>query len=67
MRQVHTNFIAATGVGRVVGQDLDGSTGFVEAEVMGGGFMGETHGVVAARNDAGIGRGALLEGNGCQN
>ena len=49
--EVHTNFVTSDGVFGVVGGDVDGAAGFVEAEMVGGGLVGETHGVVATGGD----------------
>ena len=49
--EVHANFVAGGSVFGVVGGDVDGAAGFVEAEMVGGGFVGEAHGVVATGGD----------------
>lgn len=49
--EVHANFVTSGGVLGVVGGDFDGAAGFVQAEMVRGGFVGETHGVVSARSD----------------
>lgn len=48
VRKVHANLVAGGGVFGIVSGNVDGAAGVVEAEMMGGGFVGETHGVVAA-------------------
>ena len=49
--EMHANFVAGHGVFRIVGGDVDGAPGFVEAEMMRGCFVGEAHGVVATGCD----------------
>jgi hypothetical protein len=64
--EVHANLVAGGGVFGIVGGDIDGTAGFVEAEMVSGGFMGEAHGVVAAGGDGivmgGVWRRRLLGG-----
>jgi hypothetical protein len=49
--KVYADLVAGRCIGGVVGEDFDGATGFVQAEMMGGGVVGKTHGVIAAGLD----------------
>ena len=59
---MHANFVAGSGVFGVVGGDVDGAAGFVEAEMVGGGLVGEAHGVVAPGGDGVVVGGVLCRG-----
>jgi hypothetical protein len=47
VRKVHADLFAGGGVFGIVSGNVDGAAEFVEAEMVSGGFVGETHGVVA--------------------
>jgi hypothetical protein len=52
VREVHADLFARGGVLGVVCGDFDNSAGFGQAEVMRGGFVGKTHGMVTACGDS---------------
>jgi hypothetical protein len=62
--KVHANFVAGGGIFGVVCGDVDGTAGFVEAEVVGGCLVGETHGVVTPGGDGVVVGGVLCPGGG---
>ena len=56
VRKVHADLVAGGGIFGIVSGNVDGAAGFVEAEMMGGGFVEETHGLVATGgNDVVVG------------
>ena len=66
--EVQADVVPGGGVFGIVGGDVDGAAGFVQTEMVRGGFVGETHGVVSAGSDSVVvrgvrgGRGRLLGG-----